>query len=186
MTQDFLTNQFLIAMPSLGDPNFHETVTYIFEHNDNGALGIVINRPLTLTLGEVFAQLSLEVAESASAEQPIFAGGPVERQRGFVLHRPLGGWQATLPIGDDIGVTSSQDILEAMARGEGPAHSLFALGYAGWGVGQLEQELAANAWLSVAADADLIFNTPPEERWHAAARLIGIDLSLLSNDAGHA
>lgn len=186
MTQDFLTNQFLIAMPTLGDPNFHETVTYIFEHNDNGALGIVINRPLTLTLGEVFAQLSLKVAESAPAKQPIFAGGPVERQRGFVLHRPLGEWQATLPIGGDIGVTSSQDILEAMARGKGPAHSLFALGYAGWGVGQLEQELAANAWLSVAADADLIFNTPPEERWHAAARLIGVDLDLLSGDAGHA
>lgn len=184
--QDFLTHQFLIAMPTLGDPNFHETVTYICEHNADGALGIIINRPLTITLREVFAQLSLDVAASRSAETPIFAGGPVQPQRGFVIHRPPGDWQATLKVAADVGVTGSQDILAAMAQGNGPEHALFALGYAGWGAGQLEAEIAANAWLNTAADAELIFSTPPAERWQAAAKLIGVDISLLSGNAGHA
>ncbi|HET6655715.1 MAG TPA: YqgE/AlgH family protein [Gammaproteobacteria bacterium] len=185
-TQDFLTNQFLIAMPTLGDPNFHETVTYIWEHNADGALGIVINRPMAITLGEVFAQLKLDVTAPDTAAKTIFAGGPVQPQRGFVIHKPIGEWQATLKITDEIGVTSSQDILAAMAQGDGPSQSLFAVGCAGWGAGQLEQEFADNAWLTTAADADLLFETPPDERWHAAARLIGIDIDMLSGDAGHA
>jgi putative transcriptional regulator len=183
---DYLNSQFLIAMPSLGDPNFHETVIYIWEHNAGGALGIVINRPMTVTLGEVFSQLELEVTAPETARQPIYAGGPVEPRRGFVIHKPVGDWQATLEIADDIAVTSSQDILAAMAQGDGPPQSLFAVGCAGWGAGQLEQEFADNAWLTTPATPDLLFEMEPDERWHAAARLIGIDINMLSGDAGHA
>ncbi|HET7307757.1 MAG TPA: YqgE/AlgH family protein [Gammaproteobacteria bacterium] len=184
--QSFLTNQFLIAMPTLGDPNFHETVTWIWAHNAEGAAGVVINRPMEITLGEVFSQLELEVTAPEAASQTVFAGGPVQQQRGFVVHRPIGEWQGTMQVADDIGITSSQDIVAAMAQGNGPADSLFALGCAGWGAGQLEEEFAANAWLTTAADASLLFDTPPGERWRAAARLIGIDINMISGDAGHA
>lgn len=173
-------------MPTLGDPNFHETVTYICEHNPEGALGVVINRPTEITLGDVFAQLDIEVTVPDIAGRPVFAGGPVQPQRGFVIHRPVGDWQATLAVAEDIGVTSSQDILTAMAQGQGPAQALFAVGCAGWGAGQLEQEFADNAWLTTAADTDLLFEMAPDQRWQAAAKLIGIDINMLSGDAGHA
>ena len=185
----YLTGHLLIAMPGLADPNFHRTVTYICEHSDEGALGIVINRPLDLALGEVFDQLELTPADPALARQPVLQGGPVHPERGFVLHegdtdRP--GFDATLTVTDSIRVTTSQDILAALAGGRGPRRALLALGYAGWGAGQLEEELAANAWLSVPATPELIFDTPFEARWRAAARLLGIDLATLSSDAGHA
>jgi putative transcriptional regulator len=185
----FLTGHLLIAMPGLQDPNFQRTVTYVCEHSDQGALGIVINRPLDLDLGEVFAQLDLAPADPDLARQPVLQGGPVHQERGFVLHEGPGdqpSFDATLAVTDTIRVTTSQDILASLAGGRGPRRALLALGYAGWGAGQLEQEMAANAWLSVPATNEIIFDTPFASRWREAARLLGIDLATLSSDAGHA
>ena len=184
-----LTNQFLIAMPSLADPHFSQSVTYICEHNQDGALGIVINHPLDIQLGEVLQHMNIEAQTPVILNQPVFLGGPLQRERGFVIHSPIGEWDSVLKIAD-IGVTSSRDILEAIARGTGPKHTLIALGYAAWGPGQLEEELANNDWLNGPASArvlfDLPFNLSREQRWHAAAALSGVDLSRLSNDVGHA
>jgi putative transcriptional regulator len=181
-----LTNHFLIAMPQLADPNFFHTVTYICEHGPEGALGIVINRPMDLTLGDILEHMEIEARAAGVAETPVYMGGPVQQERGFVLHRPAQAWESTLLITDRIGLTTSRDILRAIAGGEGPEHALIALGYAGWGAGQLEQELADNAWLSGPADPAILFHTPDEERWRAAAASLGVDLDLLSGDAGHA
>lgn len=181
-----LTNHFLIAMPQLEDPNFFHTVTYICEHNQQGAMGIVINRPLDLTVGEVLAHMEIEFPDPPAARQTVYMGGPVQQERGFVLHRPPTRWDATLPITDEIAITTSRDILVALGRGEGPDRALVALGYAGWGAGQLEQEIAENAWLSGPADPGILFETASEQRWEAAAALLGVDLNLLSGDAGHA
>lgn len=182
----YLTNQFLIAMPALADPNFFQTVTYISEHNANGALGLVINRPLQLSLGQLLAHLHIAPDHSEVAALPVYHGGPVQPEQGFVVHNPLGQWGATLRVTDQIGITTSRDILQALVRGEGPAQWLVALGYAGWGPGQLEQELAENAWLSAPVDFRILFHTPSEQRWWAAAALLGIDLNLLPTHAGHA
>jgi len=182
----YLTNQFLIAMPTLADPNFFQTVTYISEHNAQGALGLVINRPLNLTLGQLFEHLEISTDRADLAALPVYHGGPVQPEQGFVLHSPVGHWSATLRITDRLGITTSRDILQAAARGEGPEHLLVMLGYAGWGPGQLEQELAENAWLSGPADPAILFHTPTEQRWQAAAALLGIDLNLLTSHAGHA
>jgi putative transcriptional regulator len=184
--QRYLDNHFLIAMPGLADPNFFHTVTYICEHDANGAMGIVINRPLDMTLGEILGHMEIDAEDPAIASQKVFQGGPVQPERGFVLHRPLGDWEATLKVTDDIGVTASQDILTAIADHHGPDQSLIALGYAGWAAGQLEQEMAENAWLSGPADPGIVFNLPHEERWLAAAAALGVDLNLLSGDVGHA
>ncbi len=180
-----LTHHFLIAMPGLADPNFVHSVTYICEHSEHGAMGIVINRPLDLSLGEVLQQLGLESRPELTA-QPVFLGGPVETSRGFVLHSPVGQWGASIAVSEDIAVTTSRDILQALAAGRGPARSLVALGYAGWAAGQLEHEMAANAWLSGPADSRILFDLPPAERWRAAAQSLGVDLSLISSDVGHA
>ncbi len=180
-----LTNQFLIAMPALADPNFFHSVTYICEHTPEGALGIVINHPLDIKLSDVLQHMGIEAATPAIASLPVFMGGPMQRERGFVIHRPTGEWDSALKV-SDIGVASSRDILEAIARGDGPEQSLIALGYAGWGPGQLEKELADNAWLNGPADATILFNIPSEQRWQAAAALSGIDLNRLSGDVGHA
>ncbi|HCB12213.1 MAG TPA: YqgE/AlgH family protein [Gammaproteobacteria bacterium] len=182
----YLTHQFLIAMPALADPNFFQTVTYISEHNASGALGLVINRPLNLTLDQLLAHLQVTANRPGLTAIPVYHGGPVQPEQGFVLHSPIGQWDATLRVTDDIGITTSRDILQAVARNEGPQHLLVALGYAGWGPGQLEREIAENAWLSVPADPDIMFNIPNEQRWLAAAALLGVDLNLLSSDAGHA
>lgn len=182
----FLTGHLLIAMPTLADPNFSRTVTYICEHSDQGALGIIINRPLDMDLGNVFEQLSLDVADPELAGRPVLQGGPVHRERGFVLHDSDQPYDATLAVTDIVRVTTSQDILAAMASGQGPRRVLLALGYAGWGAGQLEHEICENAWLSVPATTHLLFEIPFEERWQEAARLLGIDLSTLSLQAGHA
>jgi len=182
----FLTNQFLIAMPGLEDPNFFHSVTYICEHNDEGALGLVINRPLGMQLGEILQHMKIEQVHPEAHEVSVYLGGPVQQDRGFVLHEPLGNWDATLKVTDRIGITSSVDILQAIARNEGPDRCLIALGYAGWSAGQLEQEIADNAWLSGPADPAILFDTPDDERWMAAAATLGIDLNLLSGDAGHA
>lgn len=181
-----LTNQFLIAMPSLADPNFNRTVTYMCAHNEEGAMGIVVNRPSELTLGEVFDHMSIETGDPVVHNALVMQGGPVQRERGFVLHEPPGDWDSVLKVSDDIGVATSRDILAAMAIGQGPPRSLVALGYAGWGAGQLEREVQENAWLSGPADGSVIFDTPYEERWGRAAMLLGVDVTLLTGDAGHA
>jgi putative transcriptional regulator len=181
-----LNNHFLIAMPALNDPNFHRTATLICEHSENGALGIIINRPLGISLVDILEHMHIAASPEAITTTPVFMGGPVQGDRGFVLHEPLGDWDATLKVTDTTGVTSSRDILEAIARGEGPDKTFITLGYAGWGPGQLEEEIAANAWLSGPASNHIVFDLPYEQRWEAAAALIGVDLKLLSGEAGHA
>ena len=183
---DTLKSQLLIAMPSLEDPNFSRTVTYICEHNDQGAMGIVLNRPTDLSLSDVLRHMDIEGGLGNAGEQIVYLGGPVEEERGFVLHSHSPPWDSTLAVNDAISVTTSRDILEAMARGNGPAHTLVALGYAGWGAGQLERELQENAWLSGPSDESILFELPPDQRWEAAARLLGVDVNLLSSEAGHA
>ena len=181
-----LTNQLLIAMPGMEDPNFSTTVTLICEHNDDGALGIVINRPLTLKLGGLFEQLELENADPETASDPVLLGGPVGPERGFVLHGPEVTFENSIKVSSDIQLTLSRDVLDAMAEGSGPEKTLVALGYAGWEPGQLENEMLANSWLSVPATTDIVFDTPFAERWTRAAETIGIDISRISPDAGHA
>lgn len=181
-----LKNHFLIAMPSLIDPNFSRSVTLVCEHDSQGAVGVVINRPIGLTLSDLFQQLKIDNAPAEIGRTPVMAGGPVNPENGFVLHHPLGQWDASLAVTDTLGLTTSVDILRAIAEQRGPERFIAALGYAGWSAGQLEQELAANAWLTHPADADLVFNTPADELWNAAANAIGVDLSRLSTDAGHA
>ena len=181
-----LTNQFLIAMPSLQDPNFHRTVTYLCAHNDEGAMGIVINRPLDLKLGEVLDHMSIEVENEMVNDMTVLQGGPVQRERGFVIHEPAGEWDAVLAVGNEIAVATSRDILTAVAQGDGPQRAVVALGYAGWGAGQLEREVQQNAWLSGPADSSIIFDLPYDQRYESAARLLGVDLERLSGEAGHA
>jgi len=184
--QDFLTNHFLVAMPTLDDPNFQQSVAFICEHNDQGALGIIINRPSNVVLGDIFDQLSIEAGSTESSKLPVWQGGPVQLERGFVIHSPVGAWEATLKLAPDLGVTSSRDVLDAIARGAGPEKLFVALGYAGWAAGQLEAELAENSWLSTPSDPHILFDLPVDQRWQAAAKSIGVDLNLLSGDAGHA
>jgi putative transcriptional regulator len=190
MDGDYLTNQFLVAMPALGDPNFSHTVTLICEHTRDGALGIVVNRPLEMTLGEVFDQLELVAAVPTLTERPVLRGGPVRPERGFVLHSPFADgdppYDTTLNLSPTLQVTTSRDILVSIARGEGPRDAIVALGYAGWGAGQLEDEIRANAWLNVPADPDIIFSLPFEARWQAAMRLLGVDSGRLSSLSGRA
>ena len=186
MQQVNLTQHFLIAMPAMADPHFAKTLTFICEHNDHGALGIVVNRPIEMNLHTLLEQVSIPMEAEQLKSIPVHFGGPVQVDRGFVLHRPVGNWQSTLAIRDELGLTTSKDILEAVGRGEGPANLIVSLGYAGWSAGQLEQELAANAWLTVAADTGVLFELPPEDRLPAAMRLLGVDLSQLSEDVGHA
>jgi putative transcriptional regulator len=186
MTAINLTNHFLIAMPSMADPNFSQTVTYVCSHGEEGAMGIVINRPLGFGLGEVLSQMQVSPTDDRINNLPVYQGGPVQPDRGFVLFRPLGSWGSSVQVSDDVGVATSRDILEAIARGEGPANTLVALGYAGWASGQLEQEMLDNAWLSSPADEDVIFTVPPQQRWQRAAALLGININTIAHDAGHA
>lgn len=183
---DRLTNQFLIAMPTLDDPNFAQTVTLICEHSEEGAMGVVINRSTEVTLGDLLQHLDLEIAEGSPQERTVFAGGPIQRERGFVLHPAGPQWEATTRISEEVALTTSRDILADLARGEGPERFLVALGYAGWEAGQLEEELAQNAWLSGPVDPEVIFEAAPEERWRAAAAQLGVDISLLAPESGHA
>ncbi len=180
-----LTNHFLIAMPNLGDPNFHQTVTFLCQHSEEGALGIVINRPTKMKLGDIFGQMNIDQKKPNIASTPVFFGGPVQPERGFVIHESNQQWESTLKISDSIALTTSRDVLEAIAAGNGPEKSLVALGYAGWGHGQLEQEMIDNAWLSAPAEATIIFDMPTKKRWKAAAEKMGIDINLLSSTVGH-
>lgn len=181
-----LTNHFLIAMPNMADPYFANSLTYICEHNENGALGIMINRPIDLTLQSLFEQVGLTLNRDDLFNLPVYFGGPVQMDRGFVLHQPGGSWQSSLLINDDLAFTTSKDILTAMMEGSGPEKILVTLGYAGWEAGQLETEIAANGWLSVEADPAIIFDLPPEERLAAAMERLGVDVLSLSDDVGHA
>jgi len=181
-----LTNQFLIAMPALDDPNFSRTVTYVCAHNEEGAMGIVINRPLNIDLGEVLTQMELESTVPGINTRTVFQGGPVHRDRGFIIHRPAKDWGSTIRVTDQIAISTSREILAAISKGEGPDDLLVALGYAGWGAGQLEEEIARNSWLSGPADLEIIFNAPPAHRWTRAAAHLGVDLSRLSSEIGHA
>ena len=181
-----LTHHFLIAMPSMADPHFAHTLIYVCEHNAKGALGIVINKPIDMTLWSLFEQINVPLGDSGLREARVHYGGPVQIDRGFVLHRPLGSWQSTLAISDDLGLTTSKDILEAVGHGEGPDDVLISLGYAGWSADQLEQEIGQNAWLTVEADSDVLFAEPAETRLPAAMKLLGIDFARLSDAVGHA
>jgi putative transcriptional regulator len=186
MQSSNLTNHFLIAMPGLADPNFEKTVTYVCAHNEDGAMGITINRPLDLVLEEVLQQMQLEATTEAIANTVVYQGGPVQIDRGFVLHNPRSGWDSSISISQHIDMTTSRDVLKAIAEGEGPEDCLIALGYSGWGAGQLENEIRQNAWLSGPANSDIIFRTPVHQRWEMAARALGVDLDLISSDVGHA
>lgn len=180
-----LSDHFLIAMPSMGDPNFSRTVTYMCQHGEEGALGIVINRPTTMKLGEILEQMDIKTQSESVQDLPVFYGGPVQPDRGFVVHQPSGTWDSSLMVSDSMALTTSRDILEAIATGSGPHKSLIALGYAGWGEGQLEREIVENAWLNAPASQSIIFDVPATDRWKSAADLMGIDLNLLSPQAGH-
>lgn len=181
-----LTHHFLIAMPAMEDPNFSRTLVYVAEHNDDGALGVVVNRPIELTLNDLFERVDIALEARELAEQPVYFGGPVQTDRGFVLHRPIGEWQSSLKVNSEIALTSSKDILQAMGSSGQPEEVLITLGYSGWTAGQLEEELAQNAWLTVPADLAIIFDLPAEERLAAAMHLLGVDFTNLSDVAGHA
>jgi putative transcriptional regulator len=181
-----LTNHFLLAMPNMGDPHFGGAVVFIAEHSPKGALGLVINRPMELDMQALFERIDLKLEIAPLSRAPVFFGGPVQTDRGFVLHEPLGAWSSTVSIGDSIGLTSSKDVLEAVANGTGPSRLLVTLGYAGWGPGQLEEEIGRNAWLTVEADPALIFDVPVAERLNRGFGLLGIDPVFLSSAAGHA
>jgi putative transcriptional regulator len=186
MSQIDLSHHFLIAMPAMTDPIFAKSLTYVCEHNEQGALGIVVNRPISLNLGELFSQIKIPLLPTELEELPVHFGGPVQTDRGFVLHVPAGEWQSTLVVKDRVGMTTSKDILEAVGQGKGPRNILVTLGYAGWSQGQLEHELSQNAWLSVPATEEILFDMPAEERLAAAMALLGVDYASLSADSGHA
>lgn len=179
-----LTHHFLIAMPAMADPHFSKTLTFICEHNAQGALGIVINRPIEMNLAALLEQVSIPLAGEAFKSVPIHFGGPVQVDRGFVLHTPLGSWQSTLAVSSEIGLTTSKDILQAVARGEGPGKLFVTLGYAGWAPGQLEAEVAAGAWWDLDAEPDDVFSERPDRLWHEVLRRQGGELALLATYPG--
>ena len=203
---DSLENQFLIAMPAMGDPYFNKTVTYICEHNDEGAMGLIINSPVSISLNDLLKQIDeeddstekdeAEVIERlqdlakdsllSTLEQPVLSGGPISQNRGFVLHSTQSGWKSSLALSENIMITTSKDILMALGTEKAPEQFMVTLGYAGWGPGQLEKELQENSWLTIEANSDIIFNTPIEQRWQKATEMLGIDLAHLSTDIGHA
>ncbi|EUJ09931.1 putative transcriptional regulator [Methylophilaceae bacterium 11] len=186
-----LTGQFLIAMPAMQDPFFSKTVTFICTHNEDGAMGVVLNRPMQITLDHLFNQIDIPCEYPTISDIPVFFGGPVQTERGFVLHSPSIEYNSTMQINESVALTTSKDILESTAQSAGPDKILIALGYAGWSAGQLEEEMSKNAWLSVSVSQpkafnDLIFNLPYDEKLPMAMRLIGVDFASLSEVAGHA
>jgi putative transcriptional regulator len=184
--ENSLTSQLLVAMPWFGDATFAQTVTLICEHGEKGALGIILNKPLPMKLGEVLSQMRLTAARDDIAERPVLRGGPLYPDRGFVLHRPGGAWDSSHRISDHVQVTTSRDVLAAIARGEGPPEAFIALGYAGWEAGQLEREIKENAWLTLPFDDALAFDLPHEDRWQAAWGRLGVDVASVSATPGHA
>jgi putative transcriptional regulator len=187
-----LTNQFLIAMPGMADDTFAGAVVYLCEHNERGALGLVINKPIDIKLKNLFEKVELSLDRAELAEQPVYFGGPVQTERGFVLHDKLSevddsaGYHSTMSVPGGLAMTTSKDVLEALSGGAGPRRVLITLGYSGWQPGQLEEELGRNGWLSVEADPAVIFDTPIEQRYQRALSLLGFDPRMLSQEAGHA
>ncbi len=185
-----LTNQFLIAMPGMADDAFAGSVVYMCEHNEKGALGLMINKPISLTVGKLFEKVELQLPDDDLAARPVFYGGPVQTERGFVLHEPLdeqgGHYNATLAIPGGLEMTTSRDVLEALSHGAGPRKLLVTLGYSGWAAGQLEEEIGRNGWLTVDAAPEIIFEAPVEQRYERALALLGVDPRMLSTEAGHA
>ena len=184
-----LTNQFLMAMPGMGDDTFSGAVVYLCEHTENGALGLVINKPIAIKLRNLFEKVELNLESEQLAEQPVYFGGPVQTERGFVLHEEVANqppYNSTLRIPGGLAMTTSKDVLEALAAGTGPKRLLVTLGYSGWAAGQLEDELSRNGWLTVEAKPEIIFDTPSELRYERAVALLGFDPRMLSQDAGHA
>jgi putative transcriptional regulator len=182
----YLANSFLVAMPGLEDDNFDHSVTLVCEHNDNGALGLIINRLTDLKLKDMLSHMGIEPGQLDGQDIRVFWGGPVQPERGFVVHREPGEWESTLQVADDLYITTSRDILDALSEGRGPGQFFVALGYAGWEAGQLEHEILGNTWLNAPVDRAILFEMPAGDRWDAAARLIGVDVSRLSGQAGHA
>lgn len=182
----YLENQMLIAMPGMLDPNFSRSVTLLCQHTDEGAIGITVNRLSTFTLGEILDQLDIQCADEMVRKETVLEGGPVNRDRGFVLHTPMPGFESSLEISPEIMVTTSRDVLQSIADGSGPGRYTVALGYAGWGDGQLEEEMRQNAWLSVPADEEIVFELPVGDRWARAVANLGIDISNLHDVGGHA
>ena len=187
-----LQSQFLLSMPQLLDPNFRGTLSYICEHDEFGAMAITINRPSEIMLYELFEQLEIPVtaknlqAKNQSAEQVIYIGGPVQQDRGFILHTDKRPWQSTLEINERMRLTTSKDILEAIAKGDGPENYIITLGYAGWSEGQLEEELLANAWLNCPSDDDILFHTKSKDKLNKTMEKLGINSSQLNGQIGHA
>ncbi|TXI78779.1 MAG: YqgE/AlgH family protein [Dechloromonas sp.] len=181
-----LTDNFLIAMPALEDPYFSNSLVYVCEHNENGALGIIVNRPIDMNLAGLLEKIDIKLEAESLADLPVYFGGPVQLDRGFVLHRPVGKWQSTLAVNGDVGLTSSRDVLASVGSAGLPSEIIVTLGYAGWSAGQLEEEIAQNSWLTVAAKPSILFDLPPEERLPAAMQKLGISFSQLSDVAGHA
>ena len=181
-----LTNNFLIAMPSMRDPSFKRGVAFLCQHSEDGAMGLLVNRLSEYRLGDVLAQMNLSTSSAEIADSPVLIGGPVQPERCFVLHTPHGGWESSFKISDSICVTTSRDILAAMAEGRGPERALVTLGYSGWGAGQIETELKENAWLTADANEHILFDTPIEQRWDAAAALVGVTIANLTSYSGRA
>ncbi len=184
--EGYLAKQILIAMPGMADPNFVRSVTLLCQHTDEGAIGITINRKSEFTLGEILAQLDIPCIDERVSASLVLEGGPVNTDRGFVLHSPKEGFESSLEITPGIMLTTSRDVLAAVARGEGPDQYVVALGYAGWGDGQLESEMRENAWLSVAVDSAIVFDLPLKERWKHAVSTLGVDIQHLHGVGGHA
>jgi putative transcriptional regulator len=182
-----LTNQFLIAMPGMADPTFAGTVVYLCEHSERGALGLVINRPTDIDLKSLFDRIDLSLEIEPLQHLPVYFGGPVQTERGFVLHDSSEQhYTSSISIPGGLEMTTSKDVLEAVAQGAGPARFLLTLGHAGWGAGQLEDEISRNGWLTVEASPNILFETPAEKRFEAALALLGISMAMLSGEAGHA
>ena len=191
-----LTNHFLIAMPGLQDMEFARSVVYLCEHSERGALGLIINKPTDINLQKLFDKVEMSLGRADLVQQPVMQGGPVQTDRGFVLHDPLvwgedgtekeAVYASTLAIPGGLEMTTSKDVLEALAEGAGPRRLLITLGYSAWGEGQLESEIAENAWLTVGADQSVIFETPIHERYDRALALLGVQAWMLSPEAGHA
>ena len=183
-----LTNQFLIAMPGMADDTFAGSVVYLCEHSERGALGLVINKPIDIKLKNLFEKVELTLEDDELGEQPVYFGGPVQTERGFVLHEQMGDpepFSSTMSVPGGLSMTTSRDVLEALATGGGPKRVLVTLGCSGWSAGQLEDELGRNGWLTVNADPAIIFDTPVEKRYDRAVSLLGFDPGMLSQEAGH-
>jgi len=181
-----LQHHFLIAMPAMADSFFHRSVVYICEHDEQGAMGLIINRPTHVMLTELLSHLDIDNSETIPTTTPVLFGGPVQKGQGMVIHNSHASWQTSLQLSEELFLTTSTDILATIGSDQGPKDAIVTLGYSGWDAGQLEQEIADNSWLTVAANNDILFNTPADQRWQAAAKLLGVDINLMSNTVGHA